>query len=111
MNDLQRIKYGFLVVLGGLAAVALIYVLAVWRWTDASDVATAVSSAVGVIGTLVGAFFGVQVGSAGKEKAEEKRVQAEDRLHRSEAQVRELAGTMPKADYEALRSSRAKLFD
>jgi hypothetical protein len=39
---------------------------------------TALGAETTVIGTLVGAFFGVQVGSAGKEKAEEERSKSEN---------------------------------
>ena len=77
-----QVRYGFAVVVIGLILVAFIFGIALVRWSSASDVSTVVSSATGVVGTLVGAFFGVQVGSAGKDKSDAARKEAEDRaLH------------------------------
>jgi hypothetical protein len=110
MTDLARIKYGFVVVLVGLAAVVFIYTVAIWHWTAASDVTAAVGSAGGVIGTIVGAFFGLQLGAAGKEKAEEQRDRAELQRDRVNSQLRELLAITPPATYEGLRAVRADLF-
>ena len=63
-----RLKYGFWVVIAGLAVVAAVFVTATLRWSAASDVTTAVSSVTGVVGTIVGAFFGMQLGSAGGKR-------------------------------------------
>jgi ABC-type nickel/cobalt efflux system permease component RcnA len=79
-TDQLRIKYGFRIVIIGLVLVAVVFLAAIVKWTTASDVAAAVSSVTGVVGTIIGAFFGVQVGSAGKEKAEAARAEAEKRL-------------------------------
>ena len=43
----------------------------------AADVTAVVGSVATVIGTIMGAFFGVQVGSQGKEAAEAGRAKAE----------------------------------
>ena len=77
-----RLKYGFWVVIAGLAVVAAVFVTATLRWSAASDVTTAVSSVTGVVGTIVGAFFGMQLGSAGREKAEAARDRAESLAQR-----------------------------
>jgi vacuolar-type H+-ATPase subunit I/STV1 len=103
MDDLAKIKYGFWVVLAGLLVVLLVYAVAVMNWKAASDVAAVVSSASAVVGTIVGAFFGVQVGSAGKEKAEEQRDKAQ-------AQAQELAAALPPEQYRSLAASRKDLF-
>jgi hypothetical protein len=87
-SDGLRSKYGFWVVVVGLAVVALVWTVAILNWKQASDVATAVGSVTGVVGTLVGAYFGVQVGAAGKEKAERDRDDAQDK-------VSKLAGALP----------------
>jgi vacuolar-type H+-ATPase subunit I/STV1 len=76
--DQLRIKYGFWIVVIGLAVVVLVLLLA-FRWKAASDVVAVVGSVTGVIGTIVGAFFGVQLGSAGREKAEIERNAAEEK--------------------------------
>ena len=80
--DAMRVRYGFWVVIAGFGLVAVVALLAIYRWTTASDVATIISSITGVVGTVVGAFFGVQVGSAGKERAEKERRTAERRALR-----------------------------
>jgi hypothetical protein len=78
-SDQMRIKYGFWVVVIGLVAVVMVFVVAVAKWNTAGDVSAVVGSVTGVVGTIVGAFFGIQVGSAGKEKAENERKKAEDK--------------------------------
>ncbi|MDE1854070.1 MAG: hypothetical protein KGI38_10065 [Thaumarchaeota archaeon] len=61
--------YGFYVVVIGLAVATFAFSIALYRYTSAQDLATAIGPITTLIGTLVGAFFGQQVGSAGKEKA------------------------------------------
>jgi phage tail tape-measure protein len=70
--DELRIKYGFWIVVIGLLVIGAVFGLSVSKWAAAADVATAAGPVTSVIGTLVGAFFGVQLGAAGKDKAEEK---------------------------------------
>jgi len=60
--------------------VAVVYIVAVVKWNTAADVTTVVGSVTGIIGTLVGVFFGNSVGSAGKDKAEAARNTAEKKL-------------------------------
>jgi hypothetical protein len=74
MNDTNEIKYqGALAVVAlGLVVIgALAYLLptkdGAWK---ASDVLTLIGSLTTFIGTIVGSFLGVQVGAAGKQKAE-----------------------------------------
>jgi hypothetical protein len=83
----MRILYGFWVVVLGFGLVALVALAAIYKWTTAAEVATVVSSITGVVGTVVGAFFGLQVGSAGKAKAEADRNAAEERALRLAAAV------------------------
>jgi hypothetical protein len=87
-SECLRIRFGFWIVTLGLVLVVVVFLAAMARWTAASDVAAAVGSVTGVIGTIIGAFFGVQVGSAGKEKAETARAEAERKALR-------LAAAMP----------------
>ena len=76
-ND--RAKYGFYLVVIGLVVILVVFVVAVWKYGAANDVVTVVGSVTGVIGTIVGAFFGLQAGAAGKEKAEAARKDAEEK--------------------------------
>ena len=61
------------VVLAGLGAVLIIFVVAIGKMDQEPNVVAAASAAAGVIGTIVGAYFGMQVGSSGKEKLEAAR--------------------------------------
>jgi hypothetical protein len=93
---------GFVIVILGLVCLLTVF-LANFKFTSASDVTTTVTSVGGVIGTIVGAFFGLQLGAAGKDKVEQQRNKAQER-------ALELAGMMSRADFESLKSSRSDLF-
>jgi uncharacterized protein YacL len=80
--DQIRLEYGFWIVIAGFTVVLGIFITAIFKWNTASDIAAVVSSSTGVIGTIVGAYFGVQVGSAGRDKAESAREEAEDKVVR-----------------------------
>jgi len=94
-----RITKAFqLAVIGlGLAA-ALVVALLIAGWTDASGVASVVGLFTSVLGTLVGAFFGLQVGSADKAKAEQRAETAQKKtdalLHVSTEKAMEKARTL-----------------
>jgi hypothetical protein len=84
--DELRIKYGFWIVVIGLLVIGTVFGISVSKWAAAADVATAAGPVTSVIGTLVGAFFGVQIGAAGKDKAEQERSKAEEKaLHLASA--------------------------
>jgi hypothetical protein len=94
---------GFVIVILGLVCLLTVFLVANFKFTSASDVTTTVTSVGGVIGTIVGAFFGLQLGAAGKDKVEQQRNKAQER-------ALELAGMMSRADFESLKSSRSDLF-
>jgi hypothetical protein len=73
-----RAKYGVAVVLAGFLVVLLAFGGALLAFNAANDVSTALAPITGVIGTIVGAYFGVQVGASGKEESEAARSKAED---------------------------------
>jgi hypothetical protein len=54
----------------GLIIPAVLVISLAWQGCKSNEVSTVVGSFTTVVGTLVGAFLGVQVGSAGKQKAE-----------------------------------------
>ena len=93
-TDQMRIKYGFWVVTIGIAIVAAVFITAIVRWSTAAEVTAVVGSVTGVIGTIVSAFFGVQVGSQGKEKAEDRALKAESDRQASEDRVTQLAAAL-----------------
>jgi hypothetical protein len=73
-----RWKYGLWAVFAGLAAICIVAVVGVLRYSEPSDAAAAIAPVVAAISALTGAYFGVQVGSAGKEQADVAR----DSAHR-----------------------------
>lgn len=76
-NSSARWKYGLYAVCAGIGAVFLCFAFAVVRYSTAGDAASAVAPALTAIGTLAGAYFGVQVGSAGREEADARREDAQ----------------------------------
>jgi hypothetical protein len=103
MTELARVKYGFYIVIVGLAAVLIALFAALSKWDTASEVTRVVSAVGAIIGPIVGAFFGVHIGQAGKEKAEQDRDKA---LKKVEALMR----AIEPAQFEKLRASTADLF-
>jgi hypothetical protein len=75
--DLVRIKYGAWLIVAAFLLLGGVFSLAIWQFSAAADVTAVVGSATTVVGTIIGAFFGVQIGSAGKEAAENGRAHAE----------------------------------
>jgi MFS-type transporter involved in bile tolerance (Atg22 family) len=79
--DQLRMKYGLWIILTGFLLVALITGVtgaSIYKWNDVTSVATAIGATTSLVGTVVGSFLGVQVGSAGKERVEADRVQLEE---------------------------------
>jgi hypothetical protein len=76
-DDSAKWRYGVVVVLAGLFVILVAFVVAVGQYDKASDVSTALAPITGVVGTIVGAYFGVQVGAAGKDKADAARDKSE----------------------------------
>lgn len=65
--DRIRLRYGLLIILAGFVLVALIVIISIYRWEDVTNVATVIGATTSLVGTVVGAFLGVQVGAAGRE--------------------------------------------
>jgi hypothetical protein len=103
--DELRARYGRDVVLAGLAVLLLALGVAVWRWKTAQDVSLVLSALTGTVGTIVGAFFGISAGAAGKEKAEEERAKAEDKKDAALAAVTAYAGKLDPVTAEQVRQS------
>jgi hypothetical protein len=74
--DAARAKYGFYIVIGGLVSVIVLYIATIIIFANltpenlANNVVACMGAITGVIGSLVGAYFGVQLGSAGKEASD-----------------------------------------
>jgi hypothetical protein len=72
MWNKARWQYGLIAVLGGFFVLLVAYALAVSKYEKAGDVSTAMAAITGAIGSLAGAYFGVQVGSEGKAQADHR---------------------------------------
>ena len=65
--DAARWRYGFLVVLTGIVATLIAFGAAVYATGESAALFAGVA---GVIGTIIGAYFGVQAGQSGKARVE-----------------------------------------
>jgi hypothetical protein len=63
-------SWGAWVVIAGLVAVVVIFVVAVLRYNTAAEVTTAVGAVSGVIAALVGAYFGIRGATLAQTKVE-----------------------------------------
>jgi hypothetical protein len=94
--DRLRLGYGFWIITG-FALVAFIIIVATFRWVEVTSVATVVGAVSSLVSTVVGAFFGIQVGAVGKERVEAAR-------ERSEEAVKAALSMLPPESAEQLRS-------
>jgi len=58
--DGMRLRYGFWIIIIGFGLVAFITLVSIFRWSEVSSVATVVGAVSSLVGTVVGAFFGVR---------------------------------------------------
>lgn len=71
LNEIDpKTRYAFILILGGIAAIVLILLIASLNYDDGEQAALVIATGTGVIGTLVGTFFGLQAGSAGRDHLE-----------------------------------------
>ncbi|MEV0592331.1 hypothetical protein [Nonomuraea cavernae] len=66
-GDAARWRYGFYVVLTGIVAILVAFGAAVFA---TGEFAALFAGVAGVVGTIMGAYFGVQAGQSGKAKVE-----------------------------------------
>ncbi|MGV9306721.1 hypothetical protein [Nonomuraea sp. NPDC003727] len=65
--DAARWRYGFFVVLTGIIVILVAFGAAVFA---TKEFATMFAGVCGVIGTIIGAYFGIQAGQSGKARVE-----------------------------------------
>jgi hypothetical protein len=95
--DRLRLRYGFWIIITGFTLVFLITIISSFRWAEVTSVATVVGAVASLVGTVVGAFFGVQVGAVGKERADAAR-------ERSEEGIKAALSMLPPEAAEQLRA-------
>jgi hypothetical protein len=67
--DDEKVKLGFWVATIRMAIAGLLFLAAIIKYSTGQDVSTSIAPLTTLIGSLAGAFFGQQIGSAGKDKA------------------------------------------
>jgi hypothetical protein len=77
-TDSGRPGYGVTVVIAGLVVIFSSFAVALVEYSQAADVSTAMAPITGVVGAIVGAYFGVHVGAAGRATADQHRKEADD---------------------------------
>jgi hypothetical protein len=98
LSDAQLYKYGFWVVVIGVAAIIAAFLVGLSQLTSSGDVATVASALFAAIGTLAGAYFGFHAGSAGKAGAEQAWQAAENARQVETLKVQRLAVLAAKND-------------
>lgn len=74
-----RSKYGFYIVLAGLALIGVIYTVSIIVFSRSTpqnlveNMVGALGAVTGIIGSMVAGYFGIQLGTAGREKTEAAR--------------------------------------
>src|SRR5438094_10639418 len=96
--DELRVKRGIWIVISGLIAVVIVFAMSMRKFSAAADVVAVLGPITSVVGSLVGAFFGLQLGSAGKEKADEARSKAEEKAARLDQKARSLGLELTQKD-------------
>jgi hypothetical protein len=90
----------------GIAAIVGSLFMVMQNFQSAADVGAVLGLVTAPIGTMVAAYFGVQAGSAGKEKADENAKNANEAALRAQRELTELAAVMdPAAARTALHIS------
>jgi hypothetical protein len=82
--DAARWRYGFFVVVTGIVAVLVAFGAAVFA---TGEFASLFAGVAGVIGTIIGAYFGVQAGQSGKARVEAELSRSQEMVVRLAAYV------------------------
>jgi len=83
LTEITRINRAFQLAIYGLSLAALLVVVLLFTGPgqrSASDITSIVGLFTSVLGTLIGAFFGLQIGSADKAKAEQRADSAQKKV-------------------------------
>lgn len=82
--DAARWRYGFYVVVTGIVAILVAFGAAVFA---SGEFAPLFAGVAGVVGTIIGAYFGVQAGQSGKARVEAELARAQELVVRLAAYV------------------------
>ena len=76
-DESTRWRYGLVAVVTAVVAILTAFIFASYMYKSANDVSTSLAAITGTLGTVLGAYLGVQTGSAGKEAADQARTESE----------------------------------
>jgi hypothetical protein len=109
MGDIIYASGGVLVVIIGVSAVATITTASLGSVAE-GERATVAAGAFAVLGTIIGAYFGVRVGTRAKEEADQARQIATSKVERLAAEVspEKARDILDSVDEAAAVASRAK---
>ncbi|MEV0583396.1 hypothetical protein [Nonomuraea sp. NPDC050310] len=79
-----RWRYGFLVVVIGIVAILVAFGAAIWATQESAMLFAGLA---GVIGTIIGAYFGIQAGQSGKARVEAELAKSQELVVRLAAYV------------------------
>lgn len=82
--DASRWRYGFYVVLAGIITILIAFGAAVFATREFASLFAGVA---GVVGTIMGAYFGVQAGQSGKARVEAELAKSQELVVRLAAYV------------------------
>ncbi len=70
-DSAARWRYGLVVVVVGFATILIAFTVAIVKFDNAQDIGATLGIIVSPIAAIIGTYFGVQAGSAGKEQADD----------------------------------------
>jgi len=104
-QEAARTRDGVRIVIAAFALVFATAAVSTWKWSTPQDVAAVLGAITGMIGTILGAFLGLQAGAVSSAQVERARRDAEAARARAELRALRLAGANRPADAEAVLAS------
>ena len=102
-NTQREPAYGMWVTLAGVAAVTAITIVALIRFDNATSIVSALGPVIAVIGTLIGAYFGLRGSSLAQQNANAAEIQ---RANAAAANVITTNGGPPATDAPVTETAR-----
>jgi hypothetical protein len=99
---------GFLVVVAALGSVVVINLITLASVDEEASKVSIATASIGVIGTIVGAFFGIKIASDTRKASEAGRERAETQREEEKIKVEELAAAADQPQ-EALRRADERI--
>jgi len=109
--ELSKARYTFVIGLCGLLCifVLILLLMTVGIKTSSSDIVAIIGTVTGLVGTIVGAFLGVQVGSTDKQtildqlsKTQNQLNATQNQLNTAQSHLNRALGLLPKEEAEKI---------